>query len=168
MFRNLFLILTCSAAIYHLHINHRIAVKIIKLNADGEQINYQHFQKSDFDIEKATQANYSTPLQRLELWWPQLYIITPTYTRSTQRVDLVRISHSIGLSDVMVSWYLVEDATKVKDPTESGISSHLQRFKEQVESKFNKIRITILKENKIRTVGNDKNSTPIFSQIIKF
>ena len=124
----------------------------MRLDADGEQINYQHFHKADFDIEKSTQVNYPTPLQRLEFWWPQLYIITPTYTRSTQRVDLVRISHSIGLSDVMVSWYLIEDGTKVKDPTVNGTSSHLSRFKEQVESKFPKIRITILKENTVRTV----------------
>jgi len=128
----------------------------VKLDADGA-LNFQHFHKA-VNIKNGTEKNYPLPLQRLESWWPQIYVVTPTYTRSTQRVDLVRISHSIGLSDVMVSWYLVEDGTKVRDPGESGISSHLLRFKEQVESKFPKVKITFLKQDSVRTLGGTRGA----------
>ena len=66
------------------------------------------------------------------------------YSRTTQRVNLMSISHSLALSDVIVSWYLIEDGGKVRDPQKDGTSSHLHRFKDHVESHFKNIKITIL------------------------
>lgn len=72
---------------------------------------------------------------------PELYVVTPTYTRTTQRVDLLRMSHSLALSEVRISWILVEDkATK-------DVSKHLIRFKTQVENDYKTIKISAVTQN---------------------
>ncbi|ELT95394.1 hypothetical protein CAPTEDRAFT_26001, partial [Capitella teleta] len=44
---------------------------------------------------------------------PTVFIITPTYARSTQQPDLVRVSQSLMLTKASVHWILMEDsATK--------------------------------------------------------
>ena len=51
-----------------------------------------------------------------------VFVITPTYTRHTQKVDLLTLCHSLSLSRTQVKWIVVEDS-KTPTPLVSGLLS---------------------------------------------
>jgi len=67
----------------------------------------------------------------------------------------------------MISWYLIEDgySERVQDPGENGISSHLHRFKNQVELNFKNVKITLMREDSMRnpayTQGNAQRNAAL-------
>jgi len=85
--------------------------------------------KSEFSSKSLTNSDSNLPA---------LYIITPTYSRWTQKAELVRISHSLALSFLNIHWIIVED-TKNLEP-----SLLLQNFKYSVETKFSSITVFLL------------------------
>ena len=68
-------------------------------------------------------------------------MITPTYARSTQKSDLIRVSHSLALSQVRVNWILVEDTAK------NFSSNFLKNFKSKTEQNYPNIEITLLRQD---------------------
>ena len=52
-----------------------------------------------------------------------VFVITPTYKRLTQKVDLLTLCHSLSLSRTQVKWIVVEDS-KHPTPLVSSLLSH--------------------------------------------
>ena len=89
--------------------------------------------------------NFLTSFSAVETFIATQATQLPIYSRTTQRVNLISISHSLAISGIMISWYLIEDGGKVRHPEKDGVSSHLHRFKNHIESQFENIKITLLK-----------------------
>ena len=51
-----------------------------------------------------------------------VFVITPTYKRVTQKVDLLTLCHSLSLSRTQVKWIVIEDS-KTPTPLVSGLLS---------------------------------------------
>ena len=90
-------------------------------------------------------SNHLATVSFSEEFIPQLYAITPTYKRATEKSDLTSILQAMRLSNVRIQMVLVEDTTdSVNNPV-------LQHFADRWNTEEpSNIRIHLLKQNTVK------------------
>merc|ERR1712224_439439 len=82
------------------------------------------------------------PISRDNLFTPELYIITPTYSRPTQKADLLRVAHSLILSNFKIFWIIVEDTNNIQNS-----SSLLINFRDKVQKlSSSRVQVVLLRQ----------------------
>lgn len=99
----------------HIHIIAFTYYAILETWSDEDRENFQLFM--DLPIQGAIKATTIHHHHQPHLTTPinnkTVFLITPTYTRHTQKVDLLTLCQTLTLSSTRVVWIVVEDSKEV-------------------------------------------------------